>query len=217
MIFDHGGVQPNPARGVRLPVRAEARATAADRRARRGRPPPPADPLPAAAARARRDRDAARRARGADLGRRRRAPRPLARLSGGREDGPGALGERRRRCSSTAVTALVRARGPHARPACLPGVRRRPVPDGDRAGLHGGRRAGVLPARPPPPPDLAAAPRRRAVGADRRARRPAQPRRDREHLQPRAGRRGRARLRRVARMTEEPRRFRARRTNTSSR
>ena len=51
------------------------------------------------------------------------------------------------------------------------------------------------PARPPTPPDLAAAPRRRAVGADRRARRPAQPRRHREHVLARPRRRGRARLR----------------------
>ncbi len=59
----------------------------------------------------------------------------------------------------------------------------------------------LVAARPAPPADLAAAPARHAVGADRRVRRPARPDRDREHLHPRARRRGRARLRRPARMS----------------
>ena len=36
----------------------------------------------------------------------------------------------------------------------FPGVDRRPAANGDREGVQGGRRAGVLAARPPPPPDL---------------------------------------------------------------
>ena len=57
------------------------------------------------------------------------------------------------------------ARGPHARAARLPGVRRRQVPHGAHARLHRRRRARVLAARPPAPPCLAAPPRRDAVGA----------------------------------------------------
>jgi integrase len=67
-----------------------------------------------------------------------------------------------------AVMRLVRKRS-RARRARLPGLRRRPLPDGDHARLHRGRRADLLAARPPSPPRLAAAPGRDAVGADRRA------------------------------------------------
>jgi hypothetical protein len=70
------------------------------------------------------------------------------------------------------------ARGPRSRATGLPGLRRRPLPDSADACLHGRGRSG---------------------GADRRARRPAEPRGDRAHLQLRARRRGRARLRRAAR------------------
>jgi hypothetical protein len=65
--------------------------------------------------------------------------------------------------------------------------------------LHRCRGPGLFAARPAAPPDLAARPRGQPMGADRRARRAAEPRRHREHLQPRVGRRGRTRLRRAAR------------------
>ena len=80
MIFDHEGVSPNPARGVQAAVRAEARVATSDGRACRGRAPATPAALPAAAAGAGRVRDEDRRTRGADLGRRGRAARPLARL-----------------------------------------------------------------------------------------------------------------------------------------
>ena len=58
------------------------------------------------------------------------------------------------------------------------------------------------PARPAPPADLAAAPARGAVGADRGVRRPARPHRHGKHVHARARRRGRARLRDDAAMSE---------------
>jgi hypothetical protein len=65
----------------------------------------------------------------------------------------------------------------------------------------GRRDPALVAARPAAPADLAAPPARRAVGSDRRVRRPAEPRRDGEHLHPRPDRRGRARLRAAARLT----------------
>ena len=55
-------------------------------------------------------------------------------------------------------------------------------PDRDRESVHGRRRACLLAARPPSPTDQLAPPDRRAVGADRRGRRPAQPCRHGEHV-----------------------------------
>ena len=68
MIFDHEGVQPNAACGVRLPFeqKRELQPPTAEHVEAVHRLLPTA--LPATAARARRDRDAARRARGVDVG-----------------------------------------------------------------------------------------------------------------------------------------------------
>ena len=142
---------------VSTPLRASAlaRATPCPAREHRSRPPAAAVPVPAAATGARRDRDAARRARGAHLGRRRRAARPLARLAGRQQDEPRPMGE----CAPGAVRSRDGAlcpRRPHPRPARVPGVRRRPLPHRDRASVHRGRRAGVLAARFAAQADLAA-------------------------------------------------------------
>jgi hypothetical protein len=89
MVLDYAGITPNVARDrliVKLPREAKAEIAAPARGAHpRGAPDPPAS-IPAAAARARRDRNASGRARATELGRRRRAARPLARLTGCRED-----------------------------------------------------------------------------------------------------------------------------------
>jgi hypothetical protein len=81
------------------------------------------------------------------------------------------------------------------RAARLPGLRRRQVPHRDHPRLHRGRGADVLAARLASPQDLAPPSGRCAVGADRRARRPAQLGRYGQHLQPCARGRVRARLR----------------------
>ena len=142
---------------------------------------------------------AARRARAAHVGRRRRATAALARLAGRLEDRTSPLGRTSRPSSSTPSCALV------PRDDRIPDRRVFQGFGGDRfrtAVTRACTAAGVPAFSPhdlrhrrisPPPP------RRRPVGADRRARRPAEPRRHREHVQPRARRRGRARLRRAAR------------------
>ena len=68
------------------------------------------------------------------------------------------------------------ARGPRPRRAAVRLERRRRAPHLDREGVQGGRDPALVTARPAPPADLAAASARRAVGADRRVRRPARPR-----------------------------------------
>jgi integrase len=102
-------------------------------------------------------------------------------------DAASALGERaagavRRRYGPCST------RRPRARPAGVPGLRRRQVPHRRHARVHRRRRPELQSARPAPPAHLATAPVRRAVGAHRRARRPAQPRRHRQHVQPCSGR-----------------------------
>ena len=94
-----------------------------------------------------------------------------------------------------AVTALVARDDRIPERRGLPGVRGRPLPHRHRPCLPRRRRPDVLPARPPAPADQSAPLGRRPLGADRRARRPARPRRDREHVHAHARRRGRARLR----------------------
>ena len=120
------------------PPRRAAGSEPADRRTRRGRRAPPPPALPAARARARRQRDEDRRARAAHLGRRRRAARPLARLSGRREVGRRALGDSPARAVRRRHGARA-ARGSHPRAARLPGLRRRQVPHGAHPRLHGRR------------------------------------------------------------------------------
>jgi integrase len=90
--------------------------------------------------------------------------------------------------------AVARAEGerrPCSWGARVSGRYDRAATDGDHSRLHSRRRAGVLAARPPSSPDLAPSPRRGAVGSDRRAHGPTQPRRDREHVHARPGRRDR--------------------------
>ena len=203
MALDHAGITPNPARdrSIKLPREEpdEINPPTADHVAAVYRLLPSKHRLPLlwldwSGARVSSDRPHPRR-------RLRRAapPRPAAR--GDDQDPQGALG----RAAPVLADALERRLGPRedrdpdAR--LFAGSGADALRTVDREGVQGGRRPALVAARPAPPPDLAAAPARRAVGADRRVRRPARPHRDREHLHARPRRRGRARLREAARMS----------------
>ena len=185
MVLDHAGVDPNPARD-----RATSSCRARSPRSRTRRPPSTSRP----------STGCSRRSTGC------RCSGSTGRAPASSVDRPTLVGdydEPRRRVRLRAATtktrralwvelhprARRRARGalgpredrdPDAR--LFAGSRRRRAPHGDREGVQGGRRPAVVAARPAPPADLAAAPARRAVGADRRVRRAAQPRGHRRHV-----------------------------------
>ena len=131
-----------------------------------------------------------------DLGRRRRAARALARLSGCLQVGHREMGQPPAELFE-AVTGLV-AREDRTPSARLPGVRRRQVPTAITRACTAVGRPHLQPARPPAPPRLPAPPRRDAVGADRRDGRSRRRGHDGPDVHARRGVRGRARLREPA-------------------
>ena len=192
MALDHAGDQPEP--GARPLDQAAARGARGDqpaeRRARRGRLPAP--PVEAPAPLLWLDWSGARVSSVdltlvGDYDEPRRRVRLRAATTKTRR---GALGRAPPGARRGARGALGAARGSATpRRGCSPSS----GADALRTAIAKACKAAGIPlwspARPPPPADLAAAPARRAVGADRRVRRPARPDRDREHLHARAHRR----------------------------
>ena len=97
MLFDHAGIKPNPAREktiVKLPRDRRPEVAPPTAEHVLAVPPIVAVALQAAAVGSRRDRDAAGRTGGVGVGRRRRAPGPLARHGGREQDEPRPMGSR---------------------------------------------------------------------------------------------------------------------------
>ena len=191
-------VSTNPARDrltVELPARGSRGAAAADRRTRpRGAPRPPARRIGC------RCSSSTRRACASASSRRSPGATSTRRDRGGASRKPSRRRVGHGGCAVpaplfAAVLELVPRDDRTPGAAGVPGRHRRSPPDRDRAGVHRRWRTGVLAARSPTPADLARAPSRPAVGPHRRARRAAQPRRNREHVHARARRRDRDRLR----------------------
>ena len=146
MILDHAGVTRTwRATRSRSGCHAkDAPRSCAHGRARpRGARPPPHS-LSASAAQARRDRDAPLGARGVEVGRRGRATRAVARLSGSLEDSARAVGSRGSPNLRGGARPLP-AGGSDGGTPRLPGFRRRQVPNGAHPRVYRRRPAARVP------------------------------------------------------------------------